>query len=46
MFTSKRIGGMAPAPLDNLIGGIQQELNARGHSFVTKQIAAGAMSME
>ena len=48
LFSNKHRVGMVTAttPLDNLVSGIQSELNSHGHQFVTKGIAKNAFSME
>jgi len=48
LFSNKsRVGTvMAATPLDNLVSGIQSELNSHGHQFVSKGIAKNAFSME
>jgi len=48
LFSNAKRGGagFAATPLDNLVSGIQDNLNSNGHTFVSKSMAAGAMAME
>ena len=48
LFGNKSRPGSAVAvtPLDDLIDGLQSELNNRGHQFASRAIAGAAMSME
>jgi hypothetical protein len=48
MFSNKQRLGVSHnvTPLDNLVAGIQHELNAQGHQFATKAVASSAFSME
>lgn len=48
LFSNKQRSGVVQitTPLDNMVAGIQGELNAHGHQFVSKSIAKSAISLE